>query len=116
MVGVMGGIQVGGWRLAMGAGLRGMHDWKALAPTVSGGKMECGLWGEGSVAGLALYIQHRQPGIRGFSAQNLWRMRQVFAACRATPILSPLLRELPWTHNLIILGQSKKMGLNLSSL
>jgi predicted nuclease of restriction endonuclease-like (RecB) superfamily len=64
-------------------------------------------WGKGTVSALAGYIQRRRPGVRGFSAQNLWRMRQFFDAYAEQPELSPLVRELPWTHHLIILGQSK---------
>lgn len=40
--------------------------------------------------------------------QNLWRMRQFFEAYRNDPKLSPLVRVLPWTFNLVILGQSKR--------
>ena len=57
---------------------------------------------------LALYIQRHQPGIRGFSSQNLWRTRQFFETYRAKPKLSPLVRELPWSHNLVILTRCKK--------
>lgn len=53
-------------------------------------------------------MQRRQPGIRGVSPQNLWRMRQFVEAWRGRPKLSALLRELPWTQHLIILGQSKR--------
>ena len=65
-------------------------------------------WGKGTVSALAAYIQRRHPGLRGFSAQNLWRMRQFFDTYSEQPKLSPLVRELPWTHHLIILGQSKR--------
>lgn len=65
-------------------------------------------WGKGTVGELALYIQRQQPGVQGFSPQNLWRMRQFFEAYRSQPKLSPLVRELPWTHNLIIFTQSKR--------
>lgn len=65
-------------------------------------------WGQGTVAELAAYIQRSSPGVRGYSPQNLWRMRQFFEAYRGQPELSTLLRELPWTHNLIILGQAKR--------
>lgn len=71
-------------------------------------KIEADGWGKGTVGELAIYIQRQQPGIRGFSPQNLWRMRQFFDSYRAEPKLSPLVRELPWTHNLIILTQSKR--------
>jgi predicted nuclease of restriction endonuclease-like (RecB) superfamily len=65
-------------------------------------------WAKGTVVQLAAHISQREPGLRGFSAQNLWRMRQFFLTYRDDPKLSPLVRVLPWTHNLIVLGQSKQ--------
>ena len=35
-------------------------------------------WGKGTVGALACYIQTQNPGVKGFSQQNLWRMRQFF--------------------------------------
>ncbi len=64
-------------------------------------------WGKGTVQSLSIYVQKKQPGIRGFSPQNLWRMRQFFDTYRDQPILSPLLRELPWSSNLHILSRAK---------
>ena len=37
-----------------------------------------------------------------------WAMKQFFETYHAEPKLSALLRELPWTHNLMILGKSKR--------
>ena len=71
-------------------------------------KLAAAEWGEGVVDSLAQHIAHTLPGQRGFSGQNLWRMRQFFEAYRDDPKLSSLVRVLPWTHNLIILGQSKR--------
>jgi predicted nuclease of restriction endonuclease-like (RecB) superfamily len=51
-------------------------------------------WGEGTVKALADYIRRRQPNARGFSAQNLWRMRQFYETYRDESKLSALLREL----------------------
>lgn len=65
-------------------------------------------WGKGTVAALSAYIQERHPGLRGFSPQNLWRMRQFFEAYCDRPELSTLLRELPWSSNLHILTKSKR--------
>ena len=64
-------------------------------------------WGKATVLELATYIQRTQPGIRGFSSQNIWRMRQFFEAYRSEPHLSTLLRELPWSSNLHILTRVK---------
>lgn len=70
-------------------------------------KIESEGWGKGTIQSLGDYLRKSEPGLRGFSPQNLWRMRQFYEAYRAEPILSALLRELPWTHHLIILGQAK---------
>ena len=71
-------------------------------------KITAAEWGEGIVEQLAQHIATTQPGVRGFSAKNIWRMRQFFEAYSDSPILSALLRELPWTHNLTILSRSKR--------
>jgi hypothetical protein len=71
-------------------------------------KIAAGSWGDGTVEALAAYIRQRQAHLRGFSAQNLWRMRQFYETYRGRPKLSALLRELTWTHNLFILGKCKR--------
>jgi hypothetical protein len=35
-------------------------------------------------------------------------MKQFYGACADAPKLATLLRELPWTHNLLTLGQTKR--------
>jgi len=65
-------------------------------------------WGQGTVGALADYIQRRHPGRSGFSVSNLWRMRQFFENYRNAPKLAPLVRELSWTHNLLIMSRSKR--------
>ena len=71
-------------------------------------KIETEGWGKGTVLQLAAYIHKKQPGLSGFSHQNLWRMRQFFETYRADAKLSPLVRVLPWTHNLLILSRSRR--------
>lgn len=75
--------------------------------TISG-KIEQAEWGDGVVAQLAAHLAHTQPGLRGFTRSNLFRMRQFYEAYRGNEIVAPLVRQLPWTHNLIILNQSKR--------
>jgi hypothetical protein len=60
------------------------------------------------VQALAKHIAKQRPGSRGFSAQNLWRMRQFYDTYSRQPKLSALLRELSWTHNLLIMGKCKR--------
>lgn len=71
-------------------------------------KIEQAEWGDGVVAQLAEHLAHTQPGLRGFTQRNLFRMRQFYEAYRNDEKVSALLRQLPWTHNLIILNQSKR--------
>ena len=59
--------------------------------------MEGAEWGDGVVDQLAAFIARKQPGLRGFTRRNLFRMRQFFEAYRNDPIVSPLVTQLPWT-------------------
>lgn len=66
-------------------------------------------WGDGVVDRLAAHIARSQPGLRGFTRPNLFRMRQFYEAyADAGAQTSALLRQVPWTHHLIIMGQSKR--------
>jgi predicted nuclease of restriction endonuclease-like (RecB) superfamily len=65
-------------------------------------------WAKSTVVQLANFIATRELGRRGFSPQNLWRMRQFYEALHAEPKLSPLLRVLPWSSHLHILSRAKR--------
>jgi len=65
-------------------------------------------WGDGVVAQLAAHLARTQPGLRGVTTRNLFRMRQFYDAYQDEQLVSALLSQLPWTHNLIILSQSKR--------
>jgi predicted nuclease of restriction endonuclease-like (RecB) superfamily len=71
-------------------------------------KIEQAEWGDGVVTQLAEHLARTQPGLRGFTRPNLFRMRQFYETYRDDEKVSALLRQLPWTHNLIILSQSKR--------
>ena len=71
-------------------------------------KIESAEWGDGVVEQLAAYIARTQPVLRGFTRPNLFRMRQFYETYRNDEKVSALLRQLSWTHNLIILSQSKR--------
>jgi predicted nuclease of restriction endonuclease-like (RecB) superfamily len=65
-------------------------------------------WGKRTVEALAEYIQRREPAASGFSARNLWRMRQFFETYQDEPKLATLVRELSWSHNLAIMSRCKR--------
>lgn len=71
-------------------------------------KIEAAEWGDGVVDELAAYVARKQPGLRGFTRANLFRMRQFYQTYQGDEKVAPLVRQLPWTHNLIILGQSRR--------
>lgn len=64
-------------------------------------------WGKSVVQKLASDLQKDFPGIQGFSAQNLWYMRQLFLEYSDKPKLQPLVGEISWTKNLVIMGSCK---------
>jgi predicted nuclease of restriction endonuclease-like (RecB) superfamily len=63
-----------------------------------------GGWGKSVVKDFAEFIQGRYVGIKGFSPQNIWRMKQFYETYRGNEKLSALLRELSWTNNILIMA------------
>jgi hypothetical protein len=62
-------------------------------------------WGKGVVEQLSADLRIAFPGVGGFSAQNLWYMRQFFQEYSEAPKLQPLVGEIGWAHNLVILSR-----------
>ena len=71
-------------------------------------KIEASDWGDGVVKQLADYIAKNAPEAKGFSDKNLWRMKQFYETYNGVDEkLSPLVRQISWTNNLIILSRTK---------
>ncbi len=64
-------------------------------------------WGESVIKNLAKYLKRTEPDMKGFSTPNLWRMKQFYELYGKDEKLSPLVREISWTNNLIIISKSK---------
>ena len=64
-------------------------------------------WGKAIVETLAQDLQKEFPGIQGFSVQNLWNMRQFYSAYKDNSKLQPLVGEISWTKNVIIMQRCK---------
>jgi predicted nuclease of restriction endonuclease-like (RecB) superfamily len=77
-------------------------------------------WGKGVVDCLAADIQRAFPGVEGFSARNVWRMRAFYLAyAPETAILTRLVSEfdctnlpqavseIPWGHNIVLFQKLK---------
>ena len=72
-------------------------------------KIEISKWGESIVEKLSNDLQKEFPDMKGFSVQNLWRMKQLYETYKDNKKLSTLLRELPWSHNVLILHQTESI-------
>ena len=64
-------------------------------------------WGKSVVEQLAKDLQAEFPGISGFSTRNIWRMRDFYLTYHSQEILPPLVAEIGWTHNIVILEKCK---------
>ncbi|MGI8435283.1 MAG: PDDEXK nuclease domain-containing protein [Chthoniobacterales bacterium] len=97
-------------------------------------KQQAAGWGDTVVEQLAADLRIEFPNMQGFSAANIWRMRQLYEVCSApeflaqaapelkklgskaaaTPILAQAVRELvgavPWGHHALLLGKIKEPG------
>jgi predicted nuclease of restriction endonuclease-like (RecB) superfamily len=64
-------------------------------------------WGRGVVNELAGWLSVEAPDLRGFSASNLWRMKQFYETYAKAPKLATLLRVLSWSKHLLLLSSCK---------
>ncbi|PSB01848.1 PDDEXK nuclease domain-containing protein [Merismopedia glauca] len=64
-------------------------------------------WGKSVVEQLAKDLQNEFPGISGFSSRNIWNMRSFYVEYHQNQKLQPLVAEISWTHNLVILEKCK---------
>jgi predicted nuclease of restriction endonuclease-like (RecB) superfamily len=60
-------------------------------------------WGKAVVERLAADLRAEFPGIGGFSASNVWRMKGFYEAYASSEKLASMVREIGWSHNLVIL-------------
>ena len=64
-------------------------------------------WGRSIVERLAFDLQKEFPGVQGYSVSGLWRMRVFYLAYSGNEKFAPLVREIAWTKNLIIIERCK---------
>ncbi len=69
-------------------------------------KIETSKWGEGIVEKISKDLQRELPDMKGFSSRNLWEMKKIFETYKDNKKLQPLVAELSWSHNLVILHQT----------
>jgi predicted nuclease of restriction endonuclease-like (RecB) superfamily len=70
-------------------------------------KVESAAWGEGVVDQLAAFLAREHPDLKGFTRASLFRMRQFYETYWGDEKVAPLVRQLAWSHHLLILGRAK---------
>ena len=64
-------------------------------------------WGRAVVERLARDLQTEFPGIKGFSIDNIWRMRKLYVSYYQKEKLAQLVPEIGWSHNILIMQRCK---------
>ena len=64
-------------------------------------------WGKSVVEKLAEDLQKEFPGIKGFSSRNIWNMRIFYLLYKNSQKLQPLVAEISWVKNIIIMEKCK---------
>lgn len=66
-------------------------------------------WGKSVVKNLSQELQKEFVGIKGFSVQNLWNMRQFYLEYHQNKKLQPMVGEISWTKNVVIFQKTKDL-------
>jgi len=64
-------------------------------------------WGKSIVEVLVEELKKEFPDVKGFSVSNLWRMRNFYMTYKYSKNLAPLVREISWTKNIVIMEKCK---------
>ena len=72
-------------------------------------KQQIHKWGKAVVETLANDLQKEFAGINGLSSRNLWLMRKFYQEYIKDAKLQPLVAEIAWSHNIIIIEKCKDL-------
>ena len=61
-------------------------------------------WGDKIVDKLVEFMKREYPTMRGFNKRGIYRMKQFYETYRDFPFVSPLVTQISWTNNLLILS------------
>ena len=64
-------------------------------------------WGEKIVDKLVDFMKREYPTLKGFNRAGIYRMKQFYETYKDNEIVAPLVRQLSWSHNILILGAAK---------
>lgn len=64
-------------------------------------------WGKSIVENLSKDLQKDFPGVVGYSADNLWRMRKFYLKYKGNEKLASLVQEISWTKNIVVMEKCR---------
>lgn len=69
-------------------------------------KIDDSNWGDKIVDKLEVFMKKEYPTLKGFNKRGIYRMKQFYETYKDYPIVSPLVTQISWTNNLIILSST----------
>ena len=72
-------------------------------------KVKDGNWGEKIVGKLEEFMEREYPTLKGFNKRGIYRMKQFYETYKDYPIVSPLVTQISWTNNIMILSSTKSI-------
>ena len=70
-------------------------------------KSKIASYGDKYIDELASFIKRKQPELKGFNRRGLYRMKQFYEMYYNNQIVSPLVTQLSWINNLLIMSSCK---------
>lgn len=66
-------------------------------------------WGDKTIETIAKGIKNTYPNLKGFNRSGLFRMMQFYKTYKDNEIVAPLVRQISWTNNKIIMGHKSSI-------
>ena len=66
-------------------------------------------WGDKIVDKLVEFMKREYPTMKGFNRAGIYRMNQFYETYKDNEIVAPLVRQISWTHNVMILGSTNSI-------
>lgn len=64
-------------------------------------------WGSKVVDNLVLFIKEKRPTLKGFDRTAIYRMKKFYELYKDDEIVAPLVQQLNWTNNVLIMSRAK---------
>ena len=72
-------------------------------------KINSSKWGDKIVEKLANFLNENYPNLKGFNKRGIYRMKQFYETYKDNEFVSPLVTQISWTNNLLILSGTNSM-------